>query len=36
MDSARGLDGPYKSAAEVRAKRASGGEFSILYTIEPN
>ena len=35
MDSARGLDGPYRSAEEVKAKPKSYGVFEILYIIEP-
>lgn len=36
MDSARGLDGPYRNAEEVKKKSKSGGVFSIKYIIEPN
>lgn len=35
IDSARGLTGPYRSAAEVRSKPKSYGEFSISYIVEP-
>ena len=36
IDSARGLDGPYRSAEEVKSKPRSGGVFRITYIIEPN
>lgn len=35
IDSARGLDGPYRSSSEVIAKPKSGGVFYVRYIIEP-